>query len=136
MKNTKNSVWPKHGSILKVGDKVEVAHDIKYPTVTIGQGVIGYVSAFTEDNRPEIKSDVGNFICDGQDLIKITLSKLEQDLVALLKDIKYQTDYMTNSWGDSDMLDRMAIEDQISPMSIRKEVNNFVSKHNLDLTER
>jgi hypothetical protein len=67
------------------------------------------------------------------DLEKITLTPLEKDLIALLKDITYQTGYMTNSWGDTSMLSQMAIEDQISPWSIEKEVTKFAEKYDLQL---
>ena len=40
---------------------------------------------------------------------------------------------MTNSWGDSNMLSRMAIEDKISPWSIEEQVNYFVKKHNIQI---
>ena len=57
----------------------------------------------------------------------------EKDLAELLKDIKYQTGYMTNSWGDTSMLSQMAIEDKISPWSIEGEVDKFMEKHNIKL---
>ena len=136
MKNKKQSVWSSLNQLLEVGSKVRVAHDIIYPTVTIGKGVIGYVKGFTEDNRPEIKSDVGNFICEGEDLVKIVPSKYEEDLITLLKNIKYITGYMSESWGDKEMLSRMAKEDGISPWSIDMRIYTFATKYNLDLTER
>tara|TARA_Y100001973_G_scaffold95137_1_gene148102 strand:+ start:365 stop:784 length:420 start_codon:yes stop_codon:yes gene_type:complete len=125
-----------NGRLLKVGDKVKVVEDIKYPTVTIGQGVIGHIHAFTEDNNPQVsyKHDNGTgFICSGSSLEKIDLTSLEKDLIALLKDITYQTGYMTNSWGDTSMLSQMAIEDKISPWSIESEVEKFAKKHDLKL---
>ena len=41
-------------------------------------------------------------------------------LKKLFRDIKYQTDYMEGSWGDTSMLSRMALEDDISPWSIEE----------------
>lgn len=136
MKNKKQNVCSSLNQLLEVGNKVRVAHDIKYPTVTIGQGVVGYVKGFTEDNRPEVKSDVGNFICEGKDLVKIVPSKLEKDLITLLKNIKYITGYMSESWGDKEMLSRMAKEDGISPWCIDQRIYTFATKHNLDLTDK
>ena len=123
-----------NGRLLKVGDKVKVVEDIKYPTCTIGQGVIGHIHAFTEDNNPQVsyKHDNGTgFICLGSNLEKIDLTRFEKDLIALFKDIKYCTGYMTDNWGDTDMLSRMAIEDKISPWSIEAEVDKFMLKHNI-----
>ena len=125
-----------NGRLLKVGDKAKVVGDFKYPTVTIGQGVIGHIHAFTDDNNPQVsyKYDGGTgFICSGSDLEKINLTSLEKDLIALLKDITYQTGYMTGSWGDTSMLSQMAIEDGISPWSIESEVEKFAKKHDLKL---
>ena len=121
---------------LNVGDKVKVVADIKYPTVTIGQGVIGHIESFTDDGHPQVSYNYDNgtgFICSGSSLEKINLTSLEKDLIALFKDIKYCTSYMTNSWGDTDMLSRMAREDKISPWSIEGEVDKFMLKHNIKL---
>ena len=59
--------------------------------------------------------------------------QMKKDLIALFKDIKYCTGYMTESWGDTDMLSRMAREDKISPWSIEGEVDKFMLKHNIKL---
>ena len=125
-----------NGRLLKVGDKVKVVEDIKYPTCTIGQEGIGHIHAFTGDGSPQVsyKHDDGTgFICLGSSLEKIDLTNLEKDLIALFKDIKYCTGYMTDSWGDTDMLSRMAREDKISPWSIEGEVDKFMLKHNIKL---
>ena len=136
VKVVKKDALDKNNRPLKVGDKVKVVRDIKYPTITIGQGVIGHIHAFTLDNDPQVshKHDNGTgFICSGSYLEKIDLSSLEKDLIALFKDIKYSTGYMTDSWGDTDMLSQMAIEDGISPWSIESQVDNFISKHNIKI---
>ena len=125
-----------NGRLLKLGDKVKVVEDIKYPTCTIGQGVIGHIHAFTEDNNPQVSYPHDNgtgFICSGSSLEKIDLTSLEKELSFLFKDIIYQTGYMTDSWGDSNMLSRMAREDKISPWSIEEQVNYFAKKHNIKL---
>tara|TARA_R100001079_G_C4298699_1_gene90271 strand:- start:136 stop:369 length:234 start_codon:yes stop_codon:yes gene_type:complete len=57
----------------------------------------------------------------------------DKDLKELLKDIQYQTGYMTGSWGDTSMLSQMAIEDGISPWSIESEVEKFAKKYNIKL---
>ena len=133
MKNNKE-VWSNNNASLQVGDYVKVVRDIKYPTVTIGQGVTGIITSFTDDNRPQINSkSAGKFICESEYLDKVHLTHLEKEVIKLLKDIKYQTGYMTNSWGDNSMLSQMAIEDKISPWSIESEVEKFAKKHDLKL---
>ena len=57
-------------------------------------------------------------------------------LKELFKDIKYQTDYMEGSWGDSSMLSRMAREDDISPWSIEKAIDKFCEENNINLDEK
>ena len=134
MQNRKKEVWSYDNRLLEIGNKVKVVKDIDLTSVTIGQGVTGIITGFTEDFRPEVDSKAGGkFICNGEHLEKITLTPLEKDLIALLKDITYQTGYMTNSWGDTSMLSRMAIEDKISPWSIEKEVTKFAEKHDFKL---
>jgi hypothetical protein len=134
MQDKKKEVWSYDNRLLEIGNKVKVVKDIDLTSVTIGQGVTGIITGFTEDNRPEVDSKAGGkFICNGKHLEKITLTPLEKDLIALLKDITYQTGYMTNSWGDTSMLSQMAIEDQISPWSIEKEVTKFAEKYDLNL---
>ncbi len=54
-------------------------------------------------------------------------------LKVLLKDIKYQTGYMSQSWGDTSMLSRMAREDKISPWSIEEAVDKFCKDNNINL---
>ena len=62
---------------------------------------------------------------------------IEKDkLKKLFKDIKYQTEYMTGSWGDSNMLSRMAREDKISPWSIEEEINKFCKENDINLDEK
>ena len=134
MQNRKKEVWSYDNRLLEIGNKVKVVKDIDLTSVTIGQGVTGIITGFTEDFRPEVDSKAGGkFICNGEHLEKITLTPLEKDLIALLKDITYQTGYMTNSWGDTSMLSQMATEDQISPWSIEKEVTKFAEKHDFKL---
>ncbi len=58
---------------------------------------------------------------------------IKKDLIALFKDIKYCTGYMTDNWSDTDMLSRMAREDKISPWSIESEVDKFLIAHNIKL---
>ena len=60
---------------------------------------------------------------------------MEKDIIKLLKDIKYQTEYMTGSWGDTNMLSQMAREDKISPWSIDGEIDAFVKKYKINLKE-
>ena len=134
MKNNKE-VWSNNNASLQVGDYVKVVRDIKYPTVTIGQGVTGIITSFTlDEKRPEINSkSAGKFICESEYLDKVHLTHLEKEIIKLLKDIKYQTGYMTNSWGNTSMLSQMAIEDKISPWSIEGEVDKFMEKHNIKL---
>ena len=134
MQNRKKEVWSYDNRLLEIGNKVKVVKDIDLTSVTIGQGVTGIITGFTEDFRPEVDSKAGGkFICNGEHLEKITLTPLEKDLIALLKDITYQTGYMTNSWGDTSMLSQMATEDQISPWSIEKEVTKFAEKYDFKL---
>jgi len=139
MQDRKNEVWSYDNRLLEIGNKVKVVKDIEIniPNLTsfiVGQGVTGIITGFTEDNQVEVDSKAsGKFISDGKNLEKITLTPLEKDLIALLKDITYQTGYMTNSWGDTSMLSQMAIEDQISPWSIEKEVTKFAEKYDLQL---
>lgn len=57
-------------------------------------------------------------------------------LKALLKDIKYQTDYMSGSWGDTSMLSRMAREDNISPWSIEEQIDKFCKENKINLDEK
>jgi hypothetical protein len=139
MQDRKKEVWSYDNRLLEIGNKVKVVKDIEIniPNLTsfiVGQGVTGIITGFTEDNQVEVDSKAsGKFISDGKDLEKITLTPLEKDLIALLKDITYQTGYMTNSWGDTSMLSQMAIEDQISPWSIEKEVTKFAEKYDLQL---
>ena len=132
---TKNKeVWSNNNASLQIGDYVKVVKDIELTSVTIGQGVTGMITNFTDDNRPEINSkSAGKFICESEYLDKVHLTYLEKEVIKLLKDIKYQTGYMTNSWGDTSMLSQMAIEDQISPWSIEKEVTKFAEKYDLQL---
>ena len=53
----------------------------------------------------------------------------------LLKNIKYQTYYIGGSYSDVDMLSRMSIEDDISPFSIDKDIDEYCRKNNIDLNE-
>lgn len=65
-----------NGRLLKIGDRVRVVADIKYPTVTIGQGVESHIHAFTSDNNPQVEYEHENgtgFICFGSHLEKINL---------------------------------------------------------------
>lgn len=122
---------------LRKGNKVQVVKEIKYvngPTIKVG--TIGYVDEFTTEEKPEdkhiqLKSDEtkNGFIISGSYLKKVDPANFEKDLKDLLKDIIYQTEYMTDSWGDSSMLSQMAREDKISPWSINSEVINFMRKH-------
>lgn len=57
-------------------------------------------------------------------------------LKELFKDIKYQTDYMEGSWGDTSMLSRMAREDGISPWSIEEAIDKFCKENNIKLDEK
>ena len=125
---------------LRIGNKVQVVKEIKYGTTgpTIKVGTIGYVNEFTTNEKPEdknieVKSDEAGtgFIISGSYLKKVDPSNFEKDLLSLFQDIIYQTEYMTDSWGDTSMLSRMAIEDKISPWSINSEVLNFMKKHNV-----
>ena len=123
---------------LRKGNKVQVVKEIKYggngPIIKVG--TIGYVDEFTTHDNPEdkhiqVKSNEtkNGFIIAGSYLKKVDPSNFEKDLKDLLKDIIYQTEYMTDSWGDSSMLSQMAREDKISPWSINSEVINFMKKH-------
>lgn len=136
VKVVKKDALDKNNRPLKVGDKVKVVRDIKYPTNTIGQGVIGLIHAFTDDGYPQVsyKHDNGTgFICSGSYLEKIDLSSLEKDLAELLKGIQYQTGYMTNNWGNTEMLSMMARQDGISPWSIEDDLVSFAKKYNIKL---
>jgi len=57
-------------------------------------------------------------------------------LKTLLKDIKYQTDYMSESWGDNVKLARMAREDEISPWSIEEVIDKFCKENKINLDEK
>jgi len=57
-------------------------------------------------------------------------------LKELFRDIKYQTDYMEGSWGDTSMLSRMALEDDISPWSIEKAIDKFCRENKINLDEK
>ena len=57
-------------------------------------------------------------------------------LKTLLKDIKYQTDYISGSWGDNVMLSRMAREDDISPWSIEEAIDKFCKENKINLDEK
>ena len=57
-------------------------------------------------------------------------------LKTLLKDIKYQTDYISASWGDNVMLSRMAREDDISPWAIEEAIDKFCKENNIKLDEK
>jgi hypothetical protein len=72
----------------------------------------------------------------GYNKMKKTMEKkmpeeIKKELISLFKDIKYQTGYMSGSWGNSKMLSQMAREDGISPWSIESEIDNFAKKHKL-----
>ena len=57
-------------------------------------------------------------------------------LKELFRDIKYQTDYMEGSWGDTSMLSRMALEDDISPWSIEEAIDKFCRENKINLDEK
>ena len=57
-------------------------------------------------------------------------------LKELFRDIKYQTDYMEGSWGDTSMLSRMALEVDISPWSIEKAIDKFCRENKINLDEK
>ena len=57
-------------------------------------------------------------------------------LKELLKDIKYQTAYMSESWGDNVKLARMAREDEISPWSIEEVIDKFCKENKINLDEK
>ena len=57
-------------------------------------------------------------------------------LKVLFKDIKYQTDYMSGSWGDTSMLSRMAREDDISPWAIEELIDKFCKENKINLDEK
>ena len=126
---------------LRKGNMVQVVKEIKYcggPIIKVG--TIGYVDEFTTEAKPEdkniqVKSDEtkNGFITSGSYLKKVDPANFEKELENLFKDIIYQTGYMTNSWGDSNMLSRMAIEDKISPWSIEEQVNYFIKKHDIQI---
>tara|TARA_R100001460_G_scaffold30362_1_gene59947 strand:+ start:43 stop:465 length:423 start_codon:yes stop_codon:yes gene_type:complete len=129
---------------LRKGNKVQVVKEIKYcggPIIKVG--TIGYVDNFTTEENPEkkhiqVKSEEtkNGFIIHGSYLKKIDPSDFEKDLVSLFRDIIYQTEYMTDSWGDTSMLSQMAREDKISPWSINSEVLNFMKKHKIQNKEK
>ena len=59
--------------------------------------------------------------------------EIKKELISLFKDIKYQTGYMSGSWGNTKMLSQMARQDGISPWSIESDLEKFAKKYNIKL---
>ena len=57
-------------------------------------------------------------------------------LKELFRYIKNKTDYMEGSWGDTSMLSRMALEDDIIHWSIEKVIDKFCQENKINLDEK
>ena len=127
-------VLSRGGVVLNIGDKVELLESYISDSWTVDAGVTGTITELFDNGVVRLDIEEKNQInVRGLNLRKIIPNAFEKELANLLKDIIYQTGYMTNSWGDSDMLSRMAREDKISPWSIEEQVNYFVKKHNIQI---
>ena len=127
-------VLSRGGVVLNIGDKVELLETYISDSWTVDAGVTGTITELFDNGVVRLDIEEKNQInVRGLNLRKIIPNAFEKELANLLKDIIYQTGYMTNSWGDSNMLSRMATEDKISPWSIEEQVNYFVKKHNIQI---
>jgi len=127
-------VLSRGGVVLKIGDKVELLENYISDSWTVDAGVTGTITQLFDNGVVRLDIEEKNQInVRGLNLRKIIPNAFEKDLAELLKDIQYQTGYMTNSWGDTSMLSQMAVEDKISPWSIESEVTKFAKKYNIKL---
>ena len=127
-------VLSRAGVVLNVDDKVELLEFYKSASWEVEAGVKGTITELFDNGVARL--DIGEktqINVRGINLKKIVPTAFEKDLAELLKDIQYQTGYMTNSWGDTSMLSQMAIEDKISPWSIESEVTKFAKKYDIKL---
>jgi len=59
----------------------------------------------------------------------------KKDLIALLKNILYQTHYIGGAYHNVDMLRQMRMEDKISPFSIEDEIKTFCKKNGITIND-